>query len=161
MLLVLTPTDYERRRDRSRLQKGEKRGSWPESKLVSSSLIEDIKIDLRKRGRETSGPTWINQVLRDSSQHRRRWSSEGRNIAGASSRDRDFTGTEKREKTASETRRFRQEREKYGGIGWYALGLSPKGGDCWCCWRKSKAHVVYTGPISCASPRQKALGLCC
>ncbi|KAG2286757.1 hypothetical protein Bca4012_032726 [Brassica carinata] len=115
MLLVLTPTDYEGRSDRSRLQRGEKHGSWPESKLVSSSLIEDIKIDSRKRGRETSGPTWINQVLRDSSQHRRRWSSEGRNIAGASSRDRDFTGTEKREKTASETHRFRQEREKHGG----------------------------------------------
>ncbi|KAF2552092.1 hypothetical protein F2Q68_00034772 [Brassica cretica] len=86
MLLVLTPTNYGGRSDRSRPQRGEKCGSWPESKLVSSSLIEDVKISLHKRGREMTGSTWIHLVLRDSSQHRRWWSSEERNTAGASSR---------------------------------------------------------------------------
>ena len=48
VLHMFLPSDIESGRDQSRLQREEKRGSWPESKLVLSSLIGDVKLDFSK-----------------------------------------------------------------------------------------------------------------
>ncbi|WZZ28574.1 hypothetical protein YC2023_011975 [Brassica napus] len=101
MLLVLTPTNYGGRSDRSRPQRGEKRGSWPESKLVSSSLIEDVKI---KDGGALKRGTPPEQARED----------------------RDFTGIEKREKIASEiVFSDKRERNTEMALGLVEVGLKP------------------------------------
>ncbi|KAF2534484.1 hypothetical protein F2Q70_00030307 [Brassica cretica] len=142
MLLVLTPTNYGGRSDRSRPQRGEKCGSWPESKLVSSSLIEDVKI---KDGGALNRGTPPEQARED----------------------RDFTRIEKREKTASENRVFGQEREKHGdgirvGVSWAQahkveiVGCRPK--------PKSKCmlHGMGLSPLSpVKAQKQEVRVYCC